>query len=214
METAVKVGSLATTIALAVGVLYNVGYFFDLGLNFLSLLSYKDYLTSLLFIVAPSLLVALLILSTGGDIVVDPIVMFIAIVWFLFDLVHFLPQLYGPVAITVAQASLYFFMVYLPAVMFYLLIKEDVGPGKVAAGVFLLSLLLAGFTFAGGNYRFHVDAAPTKFETQVTLDLSKPSVPAHLVRVIDGGMLMIFESEPGRITFLRKEDVKIFSVPR
>jgi hypothetical protein len=62
MEKTTKAASVAAGLAFMVGVFYNFGYFNHLGLNYFTLLSYKDHLGAVVFVATPLMIIALFFL--------------------------------------------------------------------------------------------------------------------------------------------------------
>lgn len=226
METP-KLLSAIAGVALAVGAIYNFGYFSSLGLNFFTLLTYKDHLTTLVFFAAPCLFLALLFYGWRRK---NSKVDYFAVGWIgmVFALwaekgeIASFPKLEAIAAWFMGFSS-FFLTAYLIAVIFDFVTSGDLKKSGSNAQRFIgLAVIGLGiFVFIFGNYRYHTDISGSQFETEVVFDSGKKAddatsavdalQPAHLVRVIDEGVFLILNSAPDRVIFLKKDSLKMLA---
>jgi len=188
-------------IALLGGVFYNFGYFYSLDLNWFTFLSYKDYLASLVFFVAPVLVLGLIFLLlckwryfyalTGLVVVIG-----LALWWPEADLL-------GGRFVTPAKYVASFVATgYLIAVILW-----SIGSANWRA-LPVASIFLIIFIVLFGNASYRVDIARTSFDTLIVTDNSDQPQHVRILRDIDEGSFLVKEQAPDQIVFMSSDQIK------
>jgi hypothetical protein len=230
MEFLPKLAGLAVGIGVAIGVLYNVGFFLALDLPFFTLLTYKDHLATLVLFAPIAVLPILLCIGLRAD----PVrrrratigagaLAAIAIAFWLER-----SELGGDPALMragvfVAGLAALLLVIYCAAVLLDRGLAINEKPADDAAGA--EATRATSFAFLGllmfvtmlGAAQATLAMGSTAFDTQLTLTSEgapvSPPRPARVVRIIDKGLLVVFQDTPGRITFVRTEMVRLLSDP-
>jgi len=225
-----KLASLAAGIGFAIGLFYNVGFFLALDLQLFMLLTYKDHLATLV-IFAPIAIVPIL-WSVGLR--ADPVrrrrasvaAGALAAITIAFWLER--GELGGSAvlesaAVTAASLAALLLVVYCAAVLLDrgLGINEtpadDAARERATRAISFGVLGLIVFVTMLGAAHASLALRSGAFDTDIILTgegaTPSPVRPAHVVRVIDKGLLVVFRDAPGRIAFVRHEVVRVLSDP-
>jgi hypothetical protein len=216
-----KAASAGIGIALAIGVLYNYGYFLGIDLNFFTFFTYKDHLTTLVQFAPPGLVMAFFFAAYRRKYPwLDQAAAFLAIVsiatWSVRDEAATLPSV-NAFFFWFRGISSLFLIPYLTAVIVEFFAGDDWSKhstGKQGIiGLCIIGLMVFMVTF--GNFRRHTDVRGDQFGVEVTLasedKTPSPPRPARMVRAIDDGFFFIFQDAPDRIAYVRKDGVKMLS---
>jgi hypothetical protein len=192
---------ILTSAALAAGILFNLGWFWAVDLNLFPLLSYKDHLETLVLFV-PTVGVILLIWKynldqPGRRALIEKLGLFIAAVtaccWISADGMVGIPALL-PVIGGIEFFGALLTVSYCSARILTLLLAEDLSVEARTQAMVMPSLgffLFVAFPPEAG--------APAEVQ------------PAKLLRALDAGLLVVFESEPQKVSFVRYESIRRLS---
>lgn len=213
-----KLVGIATGIALAIALLYNVGYFMAADLGLFPLLSYKDHLSTLVLLV-PTLIPATLVWFFLRR---------IPVVWFLADVAAFLivSQLFGelflnnsgffsPLKTFAMYWSAHLLISYCMAIAIGLAPRSSDDASK--ANLMLASVLgvilfvpLCGYT--RGLMEMGRKGTFITYDSQIVLKSENGAkagtYQVHVVRAIDEGLLLLVQGAPRQLFYIRYDTIR------
>jgi len=225
-----KLASLAVGIGFAIGLFYNVGFFLSLDLQLFSLLTYKDHLATLV-IFAPVAIVPILwciglradpVRRRRASLAAGTLAALAIAFWVERGELAGTPALESA-SVTITALAALLLVVYCAAVLLDRGLRINETPADDAArdretraiSFGILGLLV--FVTMLGAAHATLAMRSSAFDTELTLTgegaAPSPPRPAHVVRVIDKGLLVVFRDAPGRIAFVRNEMVRVLSDP-
>jgi len=224
-----RLASLVVGIGFAVGLFYNVGFFLSLDLQLFPLLTYKDHLATLVIFAPIAIVPGLWCIGLRSDRRRRRLASMAAITLAILTIAVWVEQLATraafetPVVIAAGLAAL-LLVIYCAAVLLDRGLRINETPADAAARERAYTALSVGamgllvfVTMLGAAQAMIATRSPT-FDTQLTLTSEGPTMPAstrkaHVVRVIDNGLLVVFGDTPGRIAFIRNEGIRMVSDP-
>ncbi len=223
-----KLASIAVGVGFFIGLLYNVGFFLVLDLRLFPLLTYKDHLETLVIFtpiaIVPIVLCLMLrskparrrraTIGAGGLAAAT----FSA--WTGRDEIAGSPAFQGlMIGLTGLAASV--LAAYCVAVVvdrglrIHEVSDEDSEESRwMAISIATLGLLV--FVTMLGGAQSILAMRSTEFGTMITMSGEGATAtprPAHLVRAIDNGLLVVFRDAPRRIAWVRNDAIRLLSEP-
>jgi len=223
MDAAKFIGFL-TAAAYVLGFTFDLGYFGNLGLNLMPLESSRDHIEALE--VALPCVVVLLIAGMGfrstthgktsGNRVAVVIAGITLTAWSEIYMLNGMPATKFAVVWIILVCSL-------ALVAYCLAVLVDVALGVTAdsfpsraTSIAFASVGTLFFVFVSGNSFGVVETHGSGYSTKVAVESgeqgSAQSINARLLRVLDGGILLIREDAPDRVSMLRWSAVKEISI--
>jgi hypothetical protein len=202
-----------------VGTAYNAGFFLKLGANYFVYLSYKDHLTTIMFLLTPLASSLFAIFATKSLIcgqrnakckfdrtVLGLIIILVPVSLYVLSTPD-APEVVKPIA-----SSLLYLVVFLSCGFFLLKVLESFAP---ATGVEPNYAQLMGYAFgllifigAFGYFFCSSQLKSKRFDSEILVDKETRIANVHFVRTMEDGFFYIEQSDPARLTYRRMDSVE------
>jgi len=196
--------------AFLTGALYNFGYFYSMDLNWLTYLSYKDHIATIVFFAGPVLVLAAVFYFCRRWKYLDRVarvlmVCAFALWWPETQMLFGGSSASRQIIVLLKYWSSFLVVGYLISATLRLIVNLN----QKTTGVLGLAIIgLTIFIILYGNSSFQLDAARTNFETEITTAQADHSEQVHVLRSIDEGVFLIKQESPDEIVFVKKDEIK------